>query len=575
MKYVLIPLLALSALVMSCSSSRHVMTSADARCDRSATNYCYNGVLLSESKNDLNSAYDLLTFIIENDSTFAPAYDKLFAYEMGLGADSVAVSMLDKAMANDPTNFWYGFKLANYYATQDSIAKAAAMYEDLLKKDPKRKELLYSLVSWYMKLEDYDKALSALDRLNVQTGETRENFITRMQIYSLKKNNQLAISDLLRKIAEEPGESMYKEYLAYLYMSEGHYADATAMYDTMLATSPYDADVNYSRLSALKLSDSTMFDAETRRILSDAEYPQELRMAVMLKLIIQDKSIAKNIPLVKRYFADALVGTPDDDVDMLGLQGAYYEMINDTLGALDAYNAIIARDPSNATANYSLLKFYLARNDVDGVMSVSSNAINYYPDELIFYFYLAIGYLDKDDYDSALQTCEKGVGYINSDSNKSLASQLYSIIGDVRHEQGDEVKAFAAYDKALELDADNTSVLNNYAYFLAVSGGDLLKAEEMISHALELTPDDPTMLDTYAWILFKQKDYALAKIYMDKTLMLDKQPSDEVLEHAGDIYFMCGEIDEAVGYWTQSRDKGNDSAVLKMKIEQRKYIEGK
>ena len=115
-------------------------------------------------------------------------------------------------------------------------------------------------------------------------------------------------------------------------------------------------------------------------------------------------------------------------------------------------------------------------------------------------------------------------------------------------------------------------MLNNYAYFLAIGGGDLSRAEEMIARAVELVPDDPTMLDTYAWVLFLQGDYALAKIYMDKTLQLDKQPSSEVLEHAGDIYFNYGEVDRAVEFWQQSLDKGNESKVLKAKIRQRKYI---
>ena len=94
----------------------------------------------------------------------------------------------------------------------------------------------------------------------------------------------------------------------------------------------------------------------------------------------------------------------------------------------------------------------------------------------------------------------------------------------------------------------------------------------MIDRAVEIEPDDPTMLDTYAWILFLQGDYALAKIYMDKTLSLDKAPSAEVLEHAGDIYMMCGDAGMALEYWKQALQQNGDSETLKAKIKQRKYI---
>lgn len=540
--------------------------------DTSPTGYCYNGVLLSEAKGDLNSAYDILTFIAETDTAFAPAYDKLFAYEIGFDNDSMAVAMLDKAIANAPGNFWYGFKLANYYATKDSIDKAASIYEKLLSDDPTRKELLYPLISWYSQENDFDNAISALDRLEAQTGVTDETFITRMRIYTASGKSELAKSQLQAKIAESPSDDVFKEFLAYIYMNERKFPEAISLYDAMLKGKPYDSELNYSRLTALKLSDSTQFDSEAKRILSDIDYATDIKLNVMVNLVIKDKTLAAKRDVVSGFFDAALAGVPADNVDVLGLQGAYLMMLNDTTGYITVTREILHRQPSNASANATLMQYYLSKNDADGVSRIAKNAVKYFPKELTYHFYLAITYLMKDDSDSALKVCETAIANATPETMPTLLSQFYSIIGDIRHEKGDEAATFAAYDKALEYDKDNTSVLNNYAYFLAIGGGDLSRAEEMIARAVELVPDDPTMLDTYAWVLFLQGDYALAKIYMDKTLQLDKQPSGEVLEHAGDIYFNYGEVDRAVEFWLQSLDKGNESKVLKAKIRQRKYI---
>lgn len=540
--------------------------------DTSPTGYCYNGVLLSEAKGDLNSAYDILTFIAETDTAFAPAYDKLFAYEMGFDNDSMAVAMLDKAIANAPGNFWYGFKLANYYATKDSIDKAASIYEKLLSDDPTRKELLYPLISWYSQENDFDNAISALDRLEAQTGVTDETFITRMRIYTASGKSELAKSQLQAKITESPSDDVFKEFLAYIYMNERKFPEAISLYDAMLKGKPYDSELNYSRLTALKLSDSTQFDSEAKRILSDIDYATDIKLNVMVNLVIKDKTLAAKRDVVSGFFDAALAGVPADNVDVLGLQGAYLMMLNDTTGYITVTREILHRQPSNASANATLMQYYLSKNDADGVSRIARNAVKYFPKELTYHFYLAITYLMKDDSDSALKVCETAIANATPETMPTLLSQFYSIIGDIRHEKGDEAATFAAYDKALEYDKDNTSVLNNYAYFLAIGGGDLSRAEEMIARAVELVPDDPTMLDTYAWVLFLQGNYALAKIYMDKTLQLDKQPSSEVLEHAGDIYFNYGEVDRAVEFWQQSLDKGNESKVLKAKIRQRKYI---
>lgn len=558
-------------LLASCSVKREAALPMPQH-DTSPTGYCYNGVLLSEAKGDLNSAYDILTFIAETDTAFAPAYDKLFAYEMGFDNDSLAVAMLDKAIANTPGNFWYGFKLANYYATKDSIDKAASIYEKLLSDDPTRKELLYPLISWYSQENGFDNAISALDRLEAQTGVTDETFITRMRIYTASGKSELAKSQLQAKITESPSDDVFKEFLAYIYMNERKFPEAISLYDAMLKGKPYDSELNYSRLTALKLSDSTRFDSEAKRILSDIDYATDIKLNVMVNLVIKDKTLAAKRDVVSGFFDAALAGVPADDIDVLGLQGAYLMMLNDTTGYITVTREILHRQPSNASANATLMQYYLSKNDADGVSRIAKNAVKYFPKELTYHFYLAITYLMKDDSDSALKVCETAIANATPETMPTLLSQFYSIIGDIRHEKGDEAATFAAYDKALEYDKDNTSVLNNYAYFLAIGGGDLSRAEEMIARAVELVPDDPTMLDTYAWVLFLQGDYALAKIYMDKTLQLDKQPSGEVLEHAGDIYFNYGEVDRAVEFWQQSLDKGNESKVLKAKIRQRKYI---
>ena len=90
---------------------------------------------------------------------------------------------------------------------------------------------------------------------------------------------------------------------------------------------------------------------------------------------------------------------------------------------------------------------------------------------------------------------------------------------------------------------------------------------------IKAEPANATYLDTYAWILFMQERYAEAKIYIDQTLQHDKEPSDVVLEHAGDIYAMNKDFDKAVEYWNKSLKAGNTSKLLLRKIKSKKYIE--
>ena len=133
-------------------------------------------------------------------------------------------------------------------------------------------------------------------------------------------------------------------------------------------------------------------------------------------------------------------------------------------------------------------------------------------------------------------------------------------------------EAYAAYDSALVYNPSNIGALNNYAYYLSVEQRDLDKAEEMSYKTVKAEPNNSTYLDTYAWILFEKGNYAEARIYIDNAMKSDGGKSDVIVEHCGDIYFMTGDVEGALGYWKKALEMGSESKTLKQKIEKKKFI---
>ena len=145
-------------------------------------------------------------------------------------------------------------------------------------------------------------------------------------------------------------------------------------------------------------------------------------------------------------------------------------------------------------------------------------------------------------------------------------------MGDILHQKGQAAAAYAAYDSCLVWKDDNIGCLNNYAYYLSEEGEQLDKAEQMSYKTIKAEPKNSTYLDTYAWILFMQERYEESKIYIDQAVQNDSTVSEVILEHAGDIYAKVGDMDKALDYWQQAREKGADSKVLIRKIKLRKYL---
>ena len=121
------------------------------------------------------------------------------------------------------------------------------------------------------------------------------------------------------------------------------------------------------------------------------------------------------------------------------------------------------------------------------------------------------------------------------------------------------------------MNPNNLGALNNCAYYLACEDRDLDKAEAMILKVVSEKPEDGTSLDTYAWVLFKKQDYVKAKEVIDGALENESAPSAELYEHAGDIYFMNKEPDEALEFWRKALALDPDNDLLKRKVKHKTF----
>ena len=93
-----------------------------------------------------------------------------------------AVKCLKKASELDPSNYWYKERLAFVYSFSGEDDLTIATYEDLLKEFPKKDDLHFNLVNLYLKHNQYDKALSAMDQIEAVFGKNEQVTSTRYDI---------------------------------------------------------------------------------------------------------------------------------------------------------------------------------------------------------------------------------------------------------------------------------------------------------------------------------------------------------------------------------------------------------
>lgn len=128
-------------------------------------------------------------------------------------------------------------------------------------------------------------------------------------------------------------------------------------------------------------------------------------------------------------------------------------------------------------------------------------------------------------------------------------------IGDTYHQLGQDRNAYKAYERALKADPEYLPVLNNYAYYLCLSGKKLKKAEAMSKITVEKDPDNATYLDTYGWILYLQKKYQQAKPYFKHAMLYGGRDSATILEHYAKVLDALGENDLAKSFYMLAEKK--------------------
>ena len=524
---------------------------------------------------DYAAAFNLLQHCLTINPNASSALYELSQYYMYLKQVPQGQAALEKAVENDPDNYWYSQGLANLYQQQNETEKATKLLENMSVRFPEKLDPLYAMLEIYNQGEEYDKVIATLNRLEGKMGKSEQISMEKFRIYLQMKDNKNAFNEIESLVAEYPMDTRYQVVLGDVYLQNGKKEEAYSLYRKVLDAEPDNAMAMYSLASYYDATgQKELYQQQLDTLLLNKKVASETKMNVMRQFIVQNEQEGKDSTLVINLFNRVLEQEPDDaQLPMLYAQYLLSKGMNkETLPIL---RQVLEIEPTNTAARMMLLGEAVRKEDYVDVINLCEPGVETNPEMLEFYYYLAIAYNQAGRTDDLIAICQKALTHVADNSKKEVISDFYSILGDAYHTKDLNKEAYAAYDSALVYNPSNIGALNNYAYYLSVERRDLDKAEEMSYKTVKAEPKNATYLDTYAWILFEKGNYAEARLYIDDAIKSDEEKSDVIIEHCGDIYYMTGDVDGALKYWKQALEKGSQSKTLKEKIQKKKYIEEK
>ena len=529
--------------------------------------------MIQRQKGNNDAAFDLLRHCIKLNPQAAEAYYYLAQYYQILRNDSLASRYYLKAVELEPDNATFLETVGQMYISQQNYEKAISVVEQLYQQDKSREELLEMLFTLYQQTDNTDKAIETLERMEAGEGKSERLSYAKSDIYTKMGNKQAAIAEMKALADQYPNDLNYKGLYADMLLRNDEEQEALKIYQDILAEEPENTRAQVSLRSYYRVQGETeKVDSMTELILLNKHTTNEQRILLMRQMVTDSERDGGDSTRVLEMF-HKLLAQPQQDADIATLCAAYMDLKKMPQDSVRAMLELVLRiAPDNAAARLQLVSYAWDRKDQDEVIALCQEARQYNPEEMAFYYYQGMAYYQKDNHDKALEAFQNGIGVINEDSNPAIVSDFYAVMGDLLHQKGLAREAFEAYDSCLQWKEDNIMCLNNYAYFLSELGEQLNKAEQMSYKTVKAEPKSPTYLDTYAWILFMQKRYAEAKIYIEQALQNDTDSSAVITEHAGDIYIQNKDVDRAIELWQQALAKDPKNKILIRKIKQRKYL---
>ena len=530
--------------------------------------------IIEREKGNDAAAFEMLRHCLDIKPEASEAYYYLAHYYLRMKDNDKALAAFKKASLLEPDNVNYLETLAQMYLQSQDLESATETFERLSKAEPDREDVLGMLVQLYSNDKNqYPKAIATLDRMEQLDGMNERISYAKAEFYQKMGNGKAAIAEMKKLADQYPNDLNYRNAYADMLLVNNNEKKAIDIYRGILKEEPANSKVLFSmRTYFLGQGNTVAADSMTVNILTRSNANTDEKIYLLRQEVMDNENDGGDSTKVIQLF-ERTINAKGSDPSIGLLYASYMELKKMPKADINrVLEDVLEKAPDNAAARLQLIADAWERKDYDRVVTLCSAARQYNPDEMAFYYYQGVALSQQDKTDEALDTFKNGISVINEQSSPDIVSDFYAIMGDLLHEKGDKQQAFAAYDSCLQWKPDNLGCLNNYAYYISESGGNLSKAEEMSYKTIKAEPKNATFLDTYAWILFRQERYAEAKIYIAQTLQCDSDSSAVIVEHAGDIYAKCGDIDKAVELWTEALKKSPDNQLLARKARQRKYI---
>ena len=506
-------------------------------------------------------AYELFELTNQLNPDNAAVYFKLSEVATAQGKTQLALEHIEKAITLDSKNKYYYIFNLEILKSLNRVEDAIKVCEAMLSNVKDTEEYYLELGSLYQFISKWDEAIAAFKKAEKKLGLSESVMLEKQKIYLRSNNMEALIADWSEFIEKNPNDPNYLLQLI----------------SVLLAN-----EMREEAAEQLKIFDNKFPDNPTGNLLLSEIFRQEgkrIKALDYLEVPIASKEVEVNqkIGALSTFFglpidedektklknlAASLATTHPSSSDALAYAGDVYLQLGDNSIAIDYYKKSVLINPGNYGIWQNIVNIEWEQQQYDSLILHTDQALEYFPNQALFYFYNGTAHYIKEDFEKSTQMLELGRKFTN---DPGLLAVFYGQLGDAYNGLKSHDKSDEAYEKALKQDPSNEHVLNNYSYFLSLRKEDMDKALEMSEKLVKRFPNNPTYLDTHGWVLYNVEKYEEAAKFLKKAAELDDDGT--IYEHLGDVLFKLGDTIGALENWNKAKEMGGTTDKIDQKIE--------
>ena len=425
-------------------------------------------------------AIKLYKRLLEKAPLNAPTYYDLARIYQSQGALESAIANGKKAIKYDADNTWYRLTLATIYETAMEYQDAANQYAYLAPKE--KDQSLYDRWADALVLSNQEMAaIGVYNQADKIWGPNEGRSDIKADLYLNLNKKKEAVKEIEQWVKKYPYESRYKIKLSQFYLFIGQEKKARKIVEKMLDKDPDNEEAISIRQAMMAKKGDSNFE-DLKKIVQNPKLSLESKVkAMMPSLLTGSKDKAIQIVKLTKILSDNY----PYDAPAQAIHGDALYLNEDLEGATEYYQKTLGLSKSVYEVWDQLMRSLHLLERYEDLSSISSDAIDYYPNQAGPYYYQGLVAYASGDMKEATSMAEEAL-FISG--GRGLIAEVSMVLqSKIRGEQGDFIKAIETLSEGeIQLSLPSSFELLGDLY---IGHGDKQKAQEAYNKALGLGGD--------------------------------------------------------------------------------------